>query len=71
MPGAKLLKVGSAGLHIAPIGWLANNLITTEFGRMPVSVLLVRSLTTDRLFKPFGVIRVEQHEISCSSGENT
>ena len=71
IPTAKFVKFGNAGLHMEPIGWLDSNLITTEFGLIPVKVLLTRSLTTDRLFNPFGVTRVEQQAISCSSGENT
>jgi hypothetical protein len=45
-------------------------LMTTEVGITPVSVFCVRSRVTPRLAKPFGVTRQEQHEISCSSGEN-
>ena len=71
MPNAKLLKLGRAGLHMDPIGCDDTSLMTTELGRMPVKVLLIKSFTTDRLFKPFGVIRVEQQAINCSSGENT
>ena|SRR5581483_1533896 len=43
---------------------------TMEGGTTPVSVLLVRSLATNKLARPFGVIRQEQQEISCSSGLN-
>jgi len=47
-----------------------NNFTAIEPGRTPVSVLLVRSFTTDNEASPFGVTRQEQQEISCSSGEN-
>ena len=46
------------------------NFTTTELGRTPVSVLLTRSWLTERETKPFGVIKHEQQETSCSSGEN-
>lgn len=42
---------------VAPV---FTSLITTEFGRTPVSVLLMRSLLTDRETRPLGVIRQEQ-----------
>ena len=42
---------------------------TTEFGRTPVNVLLTKSAFTESETNPFGVIRQEQQEISCSSGE--
>ena len=70
MPGAKFMKFGVAALQVEPTGWLASNLITTELGLTPVSVLLVRSSLTESEFRPFGVTRQEQHEINCSSGEN-
>ena len=69
IPGAKFMKFGVAALQVEPTGWLASNLITTEFGLTPVSVLLVRSSLTDSEFSPFGVTRQEQQEINCSSGE--
>ena len=43
---------------------------TTELGRTPVRVLLIKSLLTDREAKPLGVIRQEQQDTNCSSGEN-
>ena len=46
------------------------NLTTMEFGRIPVNVLLTRSLFAVRCTRPFGVTRQEQQEINCSSGEN-
>ena len=44
-------------------------LMTTELGRTPVRVLLIKSLLTDKDISPFGVIRQEQHDTNCSSGE--
>ena len=41
-----------------------------ESGRIPVSVLLTRSLFAVRCTSPFGVTRQEQQETNCSSGEN-
>ena len=49
---------------------VASSLITIEFGRIPVRVLLTRSLFPVRFTSPFGVTKQEQQEISCSSGEN-
>jgi hypothetical protein len=43
---------------------------TTELGRTPVSVLLVKSFTTERETNPLGVTTQEQQDTSCSSGEN-
>lgn len=43
---------------------------TIELGRTPVSVLLIRSLFTESEANPFGVIKQEQQETNCSSGEN-
>ena len=48
---------------------VATILMTTELGRTPVRVLLIKSLLTDREINPFGVIRQEQHDTNCSSGE--
>lgn len=48
---------------------VARSLITTEFGRTPVSVLLIKSFCAESETSPFGVTRQEQHEINCSSGE--
>ena len=42
----------------------------TEFGRTPVKVLLSTSLLSEREARPFGVMRQEQQETNCSSGEN-
>jgi hypothetical protein len=44
--------------------------ITTELGRIPVRVLLMRSFTTERDTNPSGVTRQEQQACNCSSGEN-
>ena len=41
-----------------------------ELGRKPVRLLLIRSLLTDKETSPLGVIRQEQQETNCSSGEN-
>ena len=54
----------------ATLASVLSSLITTELGRMPVKVLLTRSPFTDKDTKPLGVIRQEQQEINCSSGEN-
>src|ERR1039458_9665678 len=43
---------------------------TTEDGTTPVRVLIVRSRLTPNSTTPFGVMRQEQQEMSCSSGEN-
>ena len=48
---------------------VAINFTTTEFGRIPVNVLPSRSVVTDKEARPFGVIKQEQQEINCSSGE--
>jgi hypothetical protein len=45
--------------------------MTTEVGTAGVRVLLIKSSRTPRLLRPFGVTGQEQHEIICSSGENT
>src|SRR5947209_1128790 len=45
------------------------SLMATELGLTPVSVLLIRSFTTDSETSPFGVTRQEQQDTSCSSGE--
>ena len=69
VPASAALLVQEVPLNAIPAPVLTS-FTTTEFGRTPVSVLLVRSLVTDSETKPFGVIRQEQQEISCSSGEN-
>src|SRR2546422_7673202 len=64
----QLLWVGSALLAL--VGTVESSFTTIEFGRTPVSVLLTRSLLAERDTSPLGVIRQEQQEINCSSGEN-
>ena len=64
---ALLVQVVPVKVSDAPV---FTNFITTELGRTPVKVLLTRSLFTDSETSPLGVIRQEQQEINCSSGEN-
>lgn len=49
---------------------LPRSLITMDVGCAGVSVLLTKSLLADRDTRALGVTVQEQHEISCSSGEN-
>jgi len=46
------------------------NFTTIEFGTAGVSVLLIKSVLAESDTRAFGVTVHEQHEISCSSGEN-
>src|ERR1041385_9246396 len=48
----------------------ATSLITAELGTTCVNVLVSRSAPTERCTNAFGVTRQEQHDTSCSSGEN-
>src|SRR4051794_13522269 len=57
-------------LQVPPTGTVASNFTTTLLGRAGVSVLEIRSFTTESDTKPLGVTGHEQHETSCSSGEN-
>ncbi len=78
MPPAsgKLVPPANAALFVqfvpvkpAPAAVLTS-FTTTELGRTPVSVLLIKSLLTESETSPFGVNKQEQQETSCSSGEN-
>ena len=69
VPASAALLVQLVPVPPAP-AVVAINFTTTEFGRIPVSVLPSKSVVTDKEARPFGVIKQEQHEISCSSGEN-
>ena len=64
---AELVQLVPVNSAPAPV---ASNLITTELGLTPVSVLLIKSSVTDRDANAFGVSKHEQQEMSCSSGEN-
>ena len=64
---ALLVQLPPAKLAPAPV---LTSFTTTELGRTPVRVLLIRSLFTESEANPFGVIRQEQQETNCSSGEN-
>lgn len=63
---ALLVQVVPVKVSVAPV---FTSFMTTELGRTPVRVLLIRSLVTESETNPFGVIRQEQQEINCSSGE--
>lgn len=63
---ALLVQVVPVKVSVAPV---FTSFMTTELGRTPVRVLLIRSLVTESETSPFGVIRQEQQEINCSSGE--
>lgn len=68
-PASAALLVHAAPLKAGPAPVLTS-LTTTELGRIPVSVLLTKSLLIERETSAFGVTRHEQHEINCSSGES-
>ena len=61
------VKVGTPPLPPVPV---VISFITAEFARIPVNVLFIRSLVTDKETNPLGVITQEQQVTSCSSGEN-
>lgn len=68
-PAVAALFVQLMPVYVGPAPVLTN-FTTTEFGFTPVSVLLITSSFTDKETNPLGVIRQEQQEINCSSGEN-
>ena len=76
IPGTTLARTAVAALLLQDVpeppvpAKVASSLTTIEFGRIPVRVLLTRSLFPVRFTSPFGVTKQEQQEISCSSGEN-
>ena len=69
VPASGALLVQVVPVAVGPAS-VFNSLTTMELGLTPVSVLLTKSLFADRDTNPFGVIRQEQQETSCSSGEN-
>jgi hypothetical protein len=60
---------GVAALQ-APDWTVDSTLITIDVGTAGVRVLLIKSLCAERETSAFAVTVQEQHEISCSSGEN-
>ena len=63
--------VFTAGLQVIckAVAGVETTFTTTDDGRMGVSVLLMRSSTTENDASPLGVTRQEQQETNCSSGE--
>ena len=69
VPASAALFVQFVPLPVGPAS-VGIRVTVSELGRIPVSVLLIKSPSIERLASPFGVIIQEQQETSCSSGEN-
>ena len=67
-PACAALFVHAMPVKVGPAP-VVTNFTTMEFGLVPVNVLATKSLLTEREANPLGVIKQEQHDTNCSSGE--